>query len=163
MGGLPYRISFFLQEFLRETHDISVDVVVGYVNDGESDIMASHAWLEYNGKKIDLGLTLTADPQIQPPGKLLILDREVTAASGKYTYHLQKSATARAAEASVLSNPTHRSIVTQQEEQHKLMERIASDPKKVRSYPDGAPDGLGYNEFARMVTNKNNRNEGPPF
>ncbi len=55
MGGLPYRISFFLQEFLRETHDISVDVVVGYVNDGESDIMASHAWLEYNGKKLTLG------------------------------------------------------------------------------------------------------------
>ena len=54
-----YRISFFLQEFLSEKNGISVDIVIGYVNDGESEIMASHAWLEYESKKI-VRLTIKA-------------------------------------------------------------------------------------------------------
>jgi hypothetical protein len=32
-------------------------LMVGWVNDGETDAMASHAWIEIGSKKIDIALT----------------------------------------------------------------------------------------------------------
>ena len=51
-----YNLAFFLQEHLRRKHEIQTEVVVGWINDGQWEGAASHAWLEYHGKKTDISL-----------------------------------------------------------------------------------------------------------
>jgi hypothetical protein len=42
---------FFLAAYLLQEHSIQVQPVVGFANDGESEVMVSHAWVEFGGKK----------------------------------------------------------------------------------------------------------------
>ena len=49
--------------------------VVGYVNDDTDDIFMSHAWIELNGRKVDLTLNVTEYQDVQLSGAVLILDQ----------------------------------------------------------------------------------------
>jgi hypothetical protein len=42
------------------------------LNDGTDDIMISHAWLDYDGRKTDITLANTERPDIIPIGQVII-------------------------------------------------------------------------------------------
>jgi hypothetical protein len=78
--------------------------VVGYVNDGTDDIMISHAWLDYNGKKTDVTLANTERPDMTPVGQVIVLNR-VVRNGHEYTYHLEQSPNGLAAETENAAQP----------------------------------------------------------
>jgi len=153
--GMCYRISFFLTEYLANQHAIHVDPIVGFVNDGESEAMASHAWVEFGGKKIDLGLTLTKDSDAQPSGPLLILDRQFTAGRAIYTYHYQRNANAERQIQILLQKPKfdirYKEIIRIKELEHEAMQRIARNKELIRDFLDTAPDGFSYEAIKQLV------------
>ena len=95
--GMCYRMTFFLSLYLKERHGLETVVRVGYINDGTDEIYASHAWLEYNGKKIDLTLANTERPEIQLTGDMLVLDYPFNKGRANYTYHFELTQEQRAA------------------------------------------------------------------
>lgn len=84
--GMCYRMAFFLSTYLLREHSINAPPVVGYVHDGTGDVMASHAWIEFNEKKTDISLTMTDEPSVQLQGQLIVLD-QVLKEGHAYTYH----------------------------------------------------------------------------
>jgi hypothetical protein len=149
--GMCYRLAFFLTEFLRERHAIEVIPVVAFVNDGEDDVMASHAWIEFNGKKTDLSLTRTKHAGRQLTGSLLILDRDFSKGEATYSYHLERDAAALAVIATLQADPQYGPFVQAKENEHAAMLAIARSPGLMRGYLDSAPDGLGYEALARLA------------
>jgi hypothetical protein len=149
--GVCYRISFFVSAYLLEERGIHIEPIVGYVNDGETDVMASHAWLEHGGKKIDLSLTLTEHPDIQPPGPLVILDRQFSAGRAVYTYHRERSLAALREVEELMRDLGYKDTLVHKEAEHRRMEAIANNAALIRDYLDAAPDGFGYEEFARRI------------
>jgi hypothetical protein len=85
--GMCYRLTFFLHLYLADK-GVQTVPVVGYINDGSDDIMISHAWLEFGGKKTDLTLGITEDPDLNPVGNVIILD-QILFSGLTYTYQAQ--------------------------------------------------------------------------
>lgn len=85
LTGGCYLLAFFPNQYLRKVHQITTEIVVGWINDGTWEGMASHAWLLINGKKIDIALALTEHPDAQIPGDLIILDRIVQRGKARYS------------------------------------------------------------------------------
>lgn len=81
-----YLLAFFLHKYFLENFGIKVEVVVGWVNDGLWEGATSHAWVEYNGKKVDISLHRTSDSRLVPPGALTILDQAIEAGQAVYSY-----------------------------------------------------------------------------
>jgi hypothetical protein len=146
-----YRISFFLSSFLKQEHQVNAEPVVGYVNDGTKDFMISHAWVEFSGRKIDLGLTATEHPDVQLEGPLLILDRSITQGKASYTYHRERSAAAHAQVQKLMALPAYKEMLAANEAEHAPMAAVAESPSLIRTYLDTAPDGLGYERLAQRV------------
>ena len=86
IGGC-YLLAFFLNELLQSKYSIETELVVGWVNDGTWPGVASHAWIEFGGKKTDISLTRTELPESQIPGDLIILDRVIRPGAAKYVYY----------------------------------------------------------------------------
>ena len=84
-----YRLTYLLHLYLLQ-RGIDTTPVIGYVNDGTDDIFMSHAWLEHQGKKVDLALGQTQRPDLNVPGDVLVLDYPIRRARS-YSYHLTKS------------------------------------------------------------------------
>src|SRR5262249_25336401 len=146
--GACYRLAFFLTAYLQDRHGITVTPVVGYSNDGTSPIMASHAWIEYGGKKTDISVALTEDRDLYPPGALLILDRAITTGVATYTYHLQPDAAAIEAEQQVASDPRYGAFAEHKRREHERMSAIAKNKALMLEYLDAAPDGFTYERIA---------------
>ena len=149
-----YRLAFFLTEYLANQHAINVNPIVGFINDGDTEIMASHGWVEFGGKKIDLSLTLTSYPDAVPPGPLLILDRRFTVGR-TYTYHYQRNTKAQRLVQALLQHPKvdlhSREIILIKEREHEEMQRIVGNKELMRDYLDTAHDGLDYEAIRQMV------------
>lgn len=151
VGGC-YHLAFFLRIYLKRQHGIDVKPVVGYVNDGTGPIMASHAWIEYNGKKTDLSLSRTEHGDHQPTGAFILLDHVVRRGEAIYTYHRERSAEALKAERefSETDEDTKR-IVAHKEAEHALMLSRASDDALIERYLASAPPHLNYDAMARFA------------
>jgi hypothetical protein len=149
--GMCYRLAFFLAEFLRDRHGIEVMPVVAFVNDGEDDVMASHAWVEFNSKKTDLSLTKTEHAGQQLTGSLLILDRVFTKGEATYSYHRERDTAALALVAKLQADPQYSAFVQAKEKEHAAMLAIARAPGSIRGYLDSAPDGFGYEALAKLA------------
>jgi hypothetical protein len=150
-SGACYQLAFFLTAYLQNEHGITVTPVVGYSNDGTGPIMASHAWIEFNGKKTDISLTETADRDALPPGPLLILDRPFTAGDTTYTYHLQPDAAAILAEQEVAADPQYGGVVEHKKREHERMAGIAKDKSRMLDYLNAAPNGCTYERLAALL------------
>jgi len=154
IGGC-YHLAFFLRRFLLREHGISVQPVVGYVNDGTCDIMISHAWLEYGGKKTDISLTRTEFAESQLTGGLLVLDRVIRKGVADYTYHLQQSPDAEASELELIKStdlpPFMRFQISQKRQEHGDMLRRAADDALIDEYLAAAPAALNYESLARYA------------
>jgi|SRR4051812_31154454 hypothetical protein len=147
--GMCYRLTYFLHLYLLEK-GIKTVPVIGYVNDGTDDVFMSHAWLEYEGKKTDLTLARPERPHLNPPGDILIQDFPFRRA-GKYTYHLTKTPAAVAVENARLIDPQGAGIVRQKAVEHEAMKKRAESVAEMRSFLDGAPDGITYDRFKSII------------
>lgn len=142
-GGC-YQVSMTLHRFLMETHRISTEVVVGYVNDGTDDIMISHAWLDYNGKKIDLNLHVMANPDATKPGDLIVLDQVLRPGALTYTYHTERTGAYLIAAHRLLSDPDLGAVARHKEEEHLIMQARSKNPALMEAYIAAAPTEIGY-------------------
>lgn len=152
--GMCYRMAFFLTEFLEREHGITAQPVVGYVNDGGDRFMSSHAWVELDGRKTDISLTIMEQPTL-PTGALLILDRVFKPGRAIYSYHRKRDQAALDLLAQYARNAPHvAEDIRLKEEEHKRMVEVAQTPEQRRAYLDGASDGLSYEAMSALIGGK---------
>jgi hypothetical protein len=147
--GMCYRMTFFLHLYLAEL-GIQTIPVVGYINDGTDEIMISHAWLEYDGKKIDVTLANSEHPDISPSGQVIVLDR-VVHGGHTYSYHREQSAEGLAAETGMLRESAQ--VVHMKRAEHIAMLARAEDASVMRALLDAAPDRMTF-DMLNAVVNK---------
>lgn len=149
ISEMCYHSVFFLHEDIRNSHGIIVDPVIGYINDGTDDVLISHAWLEFGGKKTDVSLAFTSRPEINPPGQLIYLDR-VFGRGHTYSYHREMSEAGRAAleEFRITRNAA---IVEHKEREHAKMLAMVEERGRIRTYLDSAPKGMTYQEIVARI------------
>lgn len=147
-----YNLAFFLNEYFRQKHDIGVNVVVGWINDGSWEGAASHAWVEYQGKKIDIALHKTSHPDIQPSGDLIILDHIARSGTVPYTYwQTLPDRAARALEQMRSETPELEAIIVHKETEHRKMLELASKQGGAREYLRQAPPTNNYEFLSKIV------------
>lgn len=149
--GACYRKTFFLYKYLRALHDIQSEPVMGFVNDGTDDLYGSHAWLEYEGKKIDLALAHPLRPELQKRGAVLILDWTYSPGWTGYTYHRERPAAGLAQVLELLHHPDTQALMQQAENLHVTMSATAKSDQLIDSYLANAPDGIDFAKTARLV------------
>ena len=147
--GMCYRLAFFLTEYLA-AKGVTVEPIVGYINDGTGDIMTSHAWVEHGGRRVDLSLTYTEFPDVQLPGQMLILDR-VAKSGTAYTYHRNQGDDALRTLEAVKRDPRYRELAMRKDAEHAMMVDTAQSSAARRRYLDGAPDGFDFARIAAIV------------
>ncbi len=147
--GMCYHSTFFLYQYLKDKFNISTTPIIGYVNDGSDDVMISHAWLEYDGKKTDVSLGVTADHNICPVGDVIILD-QIVHSGHKYSYHVTMTSAGLRYQTKALSGP-HAEIARHKMDEHLVMQARAKVPASIRSYLEGAPAGLRYDELSTYL------------
>lgn len=147
--GACYLITFFMHQYLKHEKGIETNAVVGWVNDGTTPLMISHAWLELDGKKIDITLTHTEYPDIQLPGELIILDQVIFSGKVKYTYHRQR--TAEAVNEQLKFRHKMPWAVDAKEAEHQQMEAVGKSEKMIQMYLNGAPFDRNYAALARLL------------
>lgn len=150
LGGC-YLLSFFLNQYLKREKGIETTAVVGWVNDGTTPLMISHAWLEFEGKKTDITLTHTEHPDAQLTGELIILDHVVRSGRVKYTYHRQ-----RTMEAVITLQKLREEMpwaVDAKEAEHLQMEEMSESEAMIQKYLNAAPDDRNYDALARLLAN----------
>ncbi|UDM18913.1 hypothetical protein [Vogesella sp. XCS3] len=147
-----YNLAFFLQAYLQRVHGIKVDVVVGWVNDGQWGGATSHAWIEYQGKKIDISLNKTSNPEAAPPGDMIILDRVVHPGKVSYTYWptLPDHAAAVLSEMAA-DHPEVGAIIDHKNREHERMQALARMPGGADLYFKDAPPNCSYSFLAGYV------------
>lgn len=147
-----YHLAFFMTRYLADK-GITVTPVVGWVNDGTWDGVASHAWIEYEGKKTDISMTRTSYPDQQPPGAMIILDRVIKSGRAKYTYYKDDDHRALKALEMQRKDPHLGPIQEQKEFQHRQMMAIAEPGhiERIDNYLANAPLGLQFHDLERMV------------
>lgn len=147
-----YNLAFFLQEHLRRQHNIQTEVVVGWINDGEWDGAASHAWLEYQNKKTDISLHKTSRPDAQPSGDLIILDNVVKRGDCHYTYWRELPAAAEE-ELRQMGSSSHEvaEIIAHKDREHAKILALAKLPNGAEEYFREAPPQCRYEYLARVV------------
>lgn len=146
VGGC-YILSFFLYMYLKQSKGIEAEVVVGWVNDGTSPLMISHAWIETNRKKTDISLTRTEVPTVQLPGPLVILDRIIIPGHATYTYHRE-----RPPEAILELREVDPFLLKHLETEHSEMVAVAKSDKRIAAYFKNAPPDLRYEALLRHIS-----------
>lgn len=84
-----YFYALFMTKYLKQEQGIDVTPVIGWASYGNA--LFAHAWIDVDGKRVDLSLTRTSKPNIAPPGELIVLDR-VVKAGATYAYHADTTA-----------------------------------------------------------------------
>lgn len=147
-----YNLAFFLQEYLRNKHSIQTKVVVGWVNDGTWDGAASHAWLEYQGKRTDISLYKTSHPDIQPPGDLMILDHAVMHGARVYTYWRELPAAAEREFLQMSTNsPEVAAVIAHKNSEHARILALSKLPNGAAQYFLDAPPQCTYEFLTHVV------------
>jgi hypothetical protein len=150
VGGC-YLLAFFLHRYLQK-QGIETQLIVGWVHDGETDAMTSHAWVELGGKKIDISLTRTEFPDAQPPGPLLILDRVMRRGEVIYSYHIEQSAASMAMMMKAReSDPDIAEMIQQKMFEHTRMSATAKSEQLIDAYFNTAPKDRSYESLARLL------------
>jgi len=149
--GACYLLSFFLHQYLKQEKGIETAVVVGWINDGTTPLMISHAWLELEGKKSDITLTHTEHLDGQLTGELIILDYVVRSGKVKYTYHRQRTTEAVTALQKLREEMPW--AVDVKEAEHLQMEETSKSEAMIRKYLNAAPIDRNYDALARLLAN----------
>lgn len=112
--------------------------------------MTSHAWVEMNGKKIDMSLAFTEHPDIQLPGEVLILD-QVYKTGHRYDYYRARTDDALAAVQALADDPRYENVVRSKEAEHTHFVETAKGMDSIRHYLDAALDRLTYEVLSKFV------------
>ena len=152
--GMCYRMTFFLHLYLQQKGVGSIPVV-GWITDGRDDIAISHAWLDVNGKKIDLTLGRVSYESMLV-GEILILDR-VVSSGAKHSYFVEKEQKHLDADAFLASEPTSSMLLDHKNAEHKIMAERARDPEEMREFLDGAPDHWTYERLKAVLEGRDPR------
>ncbi len=147
--GMCYRMTFFLHLYFAEK-GILTEPIVGYINDGTDEIQISHAWLEYRGRKVDLTLSQTERPDINPRGQVLILDH-VAKNGHVYFYSRVKNEKAAEVERGWLSDPRLSTLVLHKDLEHREMLKRSLSTGEMRTFLDAAPDGLTFQRLSSFL------------
>lgn len=148
-----YHLAFFMTRYLADK-EITVSPVIGWVNDGTWDGVASHAWIEYEGKKTDISLTRTSHPDHQPSGSMIVLDQVLKKGQAEYTYFKNDDHRAQKAAALLRTNPELKALQAQKDAHHNEMLKI-SEPghmERIDHYLANAPSGLRYADLKDLVS-----------
>jgi hypothetical protein len=152
LTGGCYLLAFFLNQYLRKMHHIATNIVVGWINDGTWEGMASHAWLLLNGKKIDIALAMTEHPDAQIPGDLIILDRIVQQGKAHYSYHREESAESRAyVKSRVREGSFPSELIEQKDREHAMVKNAAASEEGIASFLNSAPANRNYEALSHMM------------
>lgn len=147
-----YLLAFFLHELFAEDYGIRTDLIVGWINDGEWPGVASHAWLEMGGKKIDISLGKMDLPESQPVGDVIVLDRVVRPGAARYTYYREAPAEALAyIDEAIRKGEIPAAIVEAKNLEHAYMLELSKTPGGVKRYLSGAPPGRSYSALQRIL------------
>lgn len=144
MFGACYHLSFFLKRYLKKEKGIDVDVVVGWVGEGSWQGVASHAWIEFNGKKIDVALSKTEHPEAQPTGAFILLDRVVRKGMTEYSYHRDIPEFAKRTMADMASSPQTSESIRVTHARHASMLAMTDDEAAIDEYLRTVPTGGNY-------------------
>jgi hypothetical protein len=150
--GACYHMTFLLKAILWREHGIKSEAVIGFVNDGTDDLMISHGWLEYRGRKVDVALANPNNGQL--PGPVLILDQKFQEhGTANYSYHLQRDEAGERAIQNLLTSdhPQVRMMVQQKEREHSLMIEVGSSEERLMEYLNSAPNGATYDRFLKIL------------
>ena len=145
-----YRLSFLTTCLLDDMFGITVEPVVGYCCDGEDDLMFSHAWVEMNGKKIDLSLLYNAPHLKIKPGEVLILDH-VLMRGVKHTYHRERTPEAIEYINAAMEDPDMKERIEKQITLHRNMVEISRSLPLMRIYLDNCTDGITYLKLRQRI------------
>ena len=147
--GMCYRMAAFLTERLS-ADQITVEPIVGYANDGTDDIMIPHAWIELGGKRTDVTLGITEQPDAQLPGQVIVLDR-IMVKGQQYSYLREMTVAGRRKWEAARSSQTTRALIEGKEAEHQAMSKMMQTSASRRLYLDAAPDGWNYDRIAKIV------------
>ncbi|MBY0314410.1 MAG: hypothetical protein K2Q26_02755 [Bdellovibrionales bacterium] len=151
--GACYHMTFLLKAILHREFNIEIDAVIGFVNDGTDDLMISHGWLEYRGRKIDVALANPNNGQL--PGPVLILDQKFQEhGSANYTYHRERGEAGEQAILRLLNSehPQAQMLAQQKEREHSFMTEVANSEEKIMEYLNNAPNGATYERLFELLS-----------
>lgn len=144
-----YHLAFFMTHHLA-LQGITVKPVIGWINDGQWDGVASHAWIEYDGKITDASLTCTSHPEAVPTGALIVQGFVLRPGQASYTYFQNEAPEAERMRKWVASQPQWASIQAHKEAEHQQMLKIAQDGL-FEHYLTMAPVGSRYADIAKLI------------
>ena len=153
MHGACYRVSVLLNRILAKEYGVASNVVLGWINDGD-DVFISHAWLEIEGKKVDL---MAERPMYEEAnrGPTIILDHVFKGSSNTtYSYHLDKSPAALAVDAVMSAeDPGYQVMLHVKDAEHaKIAAAIASDSAKDAFLDECAYRSRDGYTYARILS-----------
>lgn len=147
-----YNLAFFLYEHLRRQYGINVKIVVGWINDGTWDGGASHAWIEYEEKKVDVSLTKTSHPDVQPPGDMILLDHVFQKGEATYTYWNELPEEVAAKLTKMAETDPHISfLMAHKDKEHERIKLLSLTQEGVDEYFRQIPEANRYEALARLV------------
>lgn len=144
-----YHLAFFMTHYLSNKN-IEVTPIIGWVNDGAWEGLASHAWIEFEGKKIDASLTYTSHGEAQPTGNLIVLDHVLRKGAANYTYYKNDDPAVKDKLDWMKSIPEFKDVFSHKETEHQEMMAIAND-NKIKEYLSLAPQGGRYKDIADLI------------
>lgn len=147
-----YHLAFFMTRYLADK-GISVTPVIGWVNDGTWDGVASHAWIEYKGKKTDISITRTSLSDQQPSGAMIVLDQVLKNGQAEYTYYKNDDHRALKATAIQRVDPHFGAVQAHKDAQHIEMLKVAErgHMERIDRYLANAPPGLQFADLNNLV------------
>ncbi|HCN47048.1 MAG TPA: hypothetical protein DIT18_16495 [Pseudomonas sp.] len=151
MWGGCYHLSFFLKRYLKKERDIDVKVVVGWVGEDSWRGVASHGWVEFGGRRIDISLTRTEDPQTLPTGDFILLDRVVLQGRAAYRYYREIPEQAKEAMIQLALNPESAATSKLAHGRHRQMLAMVDDEAAIDRYLDSVAGGMDYRSLALLA------------
>ncbi len=151
MTGGCYHLSFFMKRYLKKQRNIDTEVVIGWVGEPSWQGVASHGWLEFAGKKIDIALSRTENPDMLPTGDFILLDRVILPGAARYSYHREVPAFARET-LTTLALPAD--TASESRDIHvrpRPMPAIVEDDEATDEYLNTTPTGLDYRTLALLA------------
>lgn len=151
MWGGCYHLSFFLKRYLKKQRDIDVKVIVGWVGEDSWLGVASHAWVEFDGRRIDISLTRTEDPQTLPTGDFILLDRVVLQGCATYRYYREIPEQAKEAMIQLALAPESAATSKLVHGRHRQMLAMVDDEAAIDRYLDSVAGGMDYRSLALLA------------
>ena len=137
-----YRLAYLVYKLAKEELGLNVEVVIGYADDGDG-LEFSHAWCEFNDKKIDLSLGfINPDLEDGKKGDVVILDRVIVKGQAKYTYLRKRTEAGLRKIEELEKNEFFKKASQKKETEHQMMLNLLDNDDKIANHLDNFQDGF---------------------